>query len=271
MLFRSGTITPKAQFHVGPPAGANIPNNWTALVNGRFGFVLGDKSTYFVQQGGWGELSTFDYGTAAGMPLALNMNGGNVGIATTAPGAKLDVNGDIRATGFTLTGNGASAGKVLTSDANGVASWQTPAGGATLGANTFTATQTISSGNLALPATADQFNGVLTIAGNRFMHRFGSLSTFLGENAGNFVSTGFGNSGFGAFALGSNTSGNNNTASGNSALQSNTTGFANTANGKNALQLNTIGSSNTASGASALALNTSGEKDRKSTRLNSSH
>ena len=70
-----GTITPKAQFHVGPPAGANIPNNWTALVNGRFGFVLGDKSTYFVQQGGWGELSTFDYGTATGMPLALNMNG----------------------------------------------------------------------------------------------------------------------------------------------------------------------------------------------------
>lgn len=51
---------------------------------------------------------------------------GNVGIGFVdggAPAAKLDVNGNLKATGFQLTGNGAGAGKVLSSDASGVASW----------------------------------------------------------------------------------------------------------------------------------------------------
>ena len=65
---------------------------------------------------------------------------GNVGIGTTNPTQKLHVVGNILTSGtvtsagevtsaFTLTGNGAAAGKVLTSDANGVASWQTASGG----------------------------------------------------------------------------------------------------------------------------------------------
>ncbi len=51
-------------------------------------------------------------------------NGGNVGIGTTSPGAKLDVNGQMR-----FRGGSPGAGKVLTSDASGLASWQTPTGG----------------------------------------------------------------------------------------------------------------------------------------------
>lgn len=46
---------------------------------------------------------------------------GRVGIGIQAPGALLDVNGTFR-----LRGNGAAAGNVLTSDANGNASWQSP-------------------------------------------------------------------------------------------------------------------------------------------------
>ncbi|MHC4695326.1 MAG: hypothetical protein ACYTFA_01135 [Planctomycetota bacterium] len=46
---------------------------------------------------------------------------GNVGIGTTMPGAKLEVAGDIK-----IADGSQGAGKVLTSDANGVASWQTP-------------------------------------------------------------------------------------------------------------------------------------------------
>ena len=48
------------------------------------------------------------------------MNNGNVGIGTTAPNAKLHVVGSIKM----VDGNQAS-GKILTSDASGVASWQT--------------------------------------------------------------------------------------------------------------------------------------------------
>lgn len=51
-------------------------------------------------------------------------NDGNVGIGTTSPGAKLEVNGPIK-----ITDGSQGAGKVLTSDASGLASWQSPAAG----------------------------------------------------------------------------------------------------------------------------------------------
>jgi hypothetical protein len=45
---------------------------------------------------------------------------GNVGIGTTSPGAKLQVSGQVK-----ITGGSPGAGKVLTSDANGLATWET--------------------------------------------------------------------------------------------------------------------------------------------------
>ena len=51
-------------------------------------------------------------------------NDGNVGIGTIAPSEKLDVDGQIR-----IRGGSPGAGKVLTSDANGVATWQDAAAG----------------------------------------------------------------------------------------------------------------------------------------------
>jgi len=56
--------------------------------------------------------------------LAINMFGGNVGIGTASPGAKLEVAGQVK-----ITGGSPGAGKILTSDASGLASWQTPGGG----------------------------------------------------------------------------------------------------------------------------------------------
>ncbi len=50
--------------------------------------------------------------------------GGNLGIGTTNPGAKLEVAGQVK-----ITGGNPGAGKVLTSDASGLASWQTPSAG----------------------------------------------------------------------------------------------------------------------------------------------
>ena len=49
---------------------------------------------------------------------------GNVGIGTDAPGAKLEVAGQIK-----ITGGSPGADKVLTSDATGLASWRAPSGG----------------------------------------------------------------------------------------------------------------------------------------------
>jgi hypothetical protein len=53
-------------------------------------------------------------------------NGTSVGVGTTTPNAsaKLDVNGQVR-----ISGGAPGAGKVLTSDATGLATWQTPAAG----------------------------------------------------------------------------------------------------------------------------------------------
>jgi len=61
--------------------------------------------------------------------------GNNVGISSTSPGQTLDINGNIRTTGFTLTGNNASTGSVLTSTGNvGIGTWSTSnsVGGLTL-------------------------------------------------------------------------------------------------------------------------------------------
>lgn len=49
---------------------------------------------------------------------------GNVGIGTATPGAKLEVAGQVK-----ITGGSPGAGKVLTSNAVGLATWTTPAGG----------------------------------------------------------------------------------------------------------------------------------------------
>jgi hypothetical protein len=60
--------------------------------------------------------------------LLIN-DGTNIGIGTAAPGAKLDVSGQIK-----ISGGAPGAGKVLTSDAAGLASWQTSvASGGTIG------------------------------------------------------------------------------------------------------------------------------------------
>ncbi len=61
--------------------------------------------------------------------IAMTVAGtGNVGINTTSPAAKLEIDGSSGTTIKIVDGNQAS-GKVLTSDASGQGSWQTPSGG----------------------------------------------------------------------------------------------------------------------------------------------
>ena len=59
-----------------------------------------------------------------GTTYITTLPNGNVGIGTANPGAKLQVNGQVK-----ITGGTPGAGKVLTSDASGLGSWQTPSTG----------------------------------------------------------------------------------------------------------------------------------------------
>jgi hypothetical protein len=224
--------------------------------------------------------------------------GGNVGIGTDTPAQALQVSGNgnfsgsVTATSFVgaLTGTatdlnctgcvapsevsfnyaasasqGGAATSALAATTATTASDATNLGGVAASnfarrdtVNTFTDTQTISSGNLNLPATAGSSVGVINLGGSSFAHGYGTGNTFLGTNAGNFTTTGSYNAASGYQALSANTTGNWNTAGGHQALSANTTGFGNTASGSWALSANTTGYGNTASGRSALALNCNG-------------
>ncbi len=136
-----------------------------------------------------------------------------------------------------------------------------PAGSyASLGANIFAGTQTISSGNLALSNTTDATSGVLMVGSSSFLHNYpaSSENTFVGSSAGNFSVTGTLNTGVGYVALQGDSTGGSNTAVGNQALTANTTGSANTAVGTAALPNSADGGFNTAVGFDALVNNTHG-------------
>lgn len=83
-----GTTSPAAKLHVSgnEAPGANIPTGTTVLASGdgfnnRFMSAHGNQAVYFsMWHGGYGELSTYDYGTGAGLPLKLNVNGGTVSV-----------------------------------------------------------------------------------------------------------------------------------------------------------------------------------------------
>ena len=74
-----------------------------------------------------GYIQSVDSGSGS-RPLLLNANNGFVGIGKTNPTATLDVNGTIR---FGAAAMSPAAGKVLTSDASGNATWQAFTSGAT--------------------------------------------------------------------------------------------------------------------------------------------
>lgn len=180
---------------------------------------------------------------------------GRVGIGTQTPTATLEVNG---ATKF--------------DQAVTFASGQTFPGAASLGANTFTNTQTISNGdvsisngNLDLPGTTGATVGVIRLGGTPFIQEccsnptYGYTNTFVGLSAGNFSTTGTFNTASGVLAFLSNTTGSNNTATGANALLQNNTGGYNTGTGGFALESNTSGGQNTASGYQSLfSTNTGG-------------
>jgi hypothetical protein len=159
-------------------------------------------------------------------------NGTDVGIGTAAPGATLDVNGNI-------SGRDNLGLPQTTKSSVGVF---------TLGGSPFVHACCSSS-------VSNTFVGVN--AGNFTTSGVGH-NTATGFKALFANTTGNENTATGYFALSSNQNGNSNTAFGHEALTSNTTGFNNTAVGFSALLSDGTGNQNTAVGDSALANITKG-------------
>ncbi len=117
-----GTSSPEAMLHV-------RSNNGT-------GSIKVESSTGV--KGGFKSLSTFSQiGTETNHDFQIASNGidriwvksdGKIGIGTSSPSQTLDVSGTVQTAGFKMPTD-ASSGKVLTSDASGIGTWQTPSGG----------------------------------------------------------------------------------------------------------------------------------------------
>ena len=187
--------------------------------------------------------------SAATPPLIYgDFSTGNVGLGTTSPAAKLQVAGQVK-----ITGGSPAAGKVLTSDATGLATWQTP----TVGGDSdwIISGSSMYSGvldNVGIGTThpTDKLDvvGNINSSGSYKLNGETVLATwsyniFVGQGAGVNNTIGNSNTAVGLFALNKNTTGNDNSAVGVNAL-SNTTGNNNTAVGSAAGLSNITGSGN---------------------------
>ncbi|RYF87729.1 MAG: hypothetical protein EOO03_10080 [Chitinophagaceae bacterium] len=149
------TTAPKMQLEINAPDSASLllQNQQATATNVKTGiyFNTANRSVAGIAAVSTshldGKLSFYTYSTPAvsGLRERLTINdAGNVGINTPEPTATLDVNGSFRLR------NDAGAGALLTSDANGNASWQQPA---TPG----------SSFNALLAADVNLFNGATVV------------------------------------------------------------------------------------------------------------
>ena len=195
---------------------ALFTNNSTAIFHGQLIIPSGANAGFILTSDANGVVSWASPASAA--------NGDDLGnhIAQMA----LDMNGFgiNSATGFQLT-PGATNGFILTSDANGAATWTSP----------FVYATSINDLSDAESDAADLFLGD---------------DSGINNNGLNF------NTGIGIEALKTNTTGISNTATGMGAMQNNTTGYENTSTGHLALQKNTTGNANVAFGKEALLNNT---------------
>jgi hypothetical protein len=172
--------------------------------------------------------------------------GGMIGIGTTTPAAKLDVNGPINATKFNIGGKIFSFGSYTAQNAFSGFAGNTKVAGPS---NTAFGYQALASnvGDL-------QGDGAHNTA-------IGSGALFTNNDAGGTGTKAQDNTAIGYTALHSNINADQNTATGFESLYHTTTGSANTANGAAAAFNNTTGAINVAIGAYSLGANTSGSEN----------
>lgn len=189
-------------------------------------------------------LSTNGIAAAAETGLFIKPNGTiNFAAGQTFPGTGAGTITGVTA-GTALTGGGVAGDVTLNLDTTKVPLLST--------ANTFAASQSVTTGDFSLGSTFNATTGVINIGGIPFLHGYskGNDNVFVG-GAGNFTTTGSETAAVGYAALSKQSSGFQNTAIGVGALELDTTGYNNTAVGDTALFSNTVGDDNTAIGASS--------------------
>ena len=173
--------------------------------------------------------------------IVVPSTGGNVGIGTTAPTAKLHIGGVAGTDGIRFPD-----GTLQTTAAAGSSGWNLTGNAGTVDGTDFMGT----TDNVAINFRVNnQKVGRIesnTWTGGNF------VNTFFGYLTGNSNTTGSENTASGAYSLYSNTTGNLNTASGLYSLYSNTTGIENTASGNSSLFSNVAGNNATAIGSYAM-------------------
>jgi len=229
---------------------ANTGGNWnTAVGSGAFPTsTTGNKNTALGVGTGsgiiTGNANTILGANVTGLPAALSNtviladgdgnqrlyinNLGNAGIGTTTPGAKLEVAGQVK-----ITGGNPGANKVLTSDVDGLATWQTLA--------PPSATAWSLTGNAGTDPT---INFMGTTDDKDIVFKRNNVQAALLNSAGF-------NTSFGVNALNAGSTGSANTAIGTNAGQSNTLGKSNSFVGYRAGNLNKEGNANTFIGSDA--------------------
>ena len=114
---RAGSTTPNAMMGTHPSYGNGFAGWWEDGFD--YSLLTDGVQTYLNAPNAWGNLY---FRTANADKMFIRWSDGNVGIGTTTPWTKLEVNGQIK-----ITGGSPWAGRYLVSDASGVGTWTTPA------------------------------------------------------------------------------------------------------------------------------------------------
>lgn len=257
-----GNADPLARLHVGADTKEPATAGATLLIED------GSQSSMVLKSVTGGEMFLIQndvggvIGTGSNSPLSLRTSNrdrvmidtnGNIGIGTSAPGARLHVSGDGLVSGnLTVSGTlNANLPSGSTNYIQNTGSQQVSAGFNISGSGTLGGTLAAS-----LINATTQYN----IGGNRVLSIGGASNIFAGVGAG-LANTGSLNSFFGSNAGLSNTAGGSNSFVGNDAGRNNTTGSTNSFFGAQAGYYNTTGFSNAFFGTGSGYVNSTGNSN----------